>query len=77
MLDDSLSVAYRRYLPPDPEPERPRQPALWDGRPFPGKCDVDGCRYQATSAYAHWDGGAPGVGNFLHRARCDEHRSDA
>jgi len=50
-----------------------RMPARWDGRPFPGKCGYDDCPNQATSSYGHWDGGAPGVGTWQQRSRCDEH----
>lgn len=67
MQDDSLSVTVNPWRPSESVEEPPRRPALWDGRPFPGKCDVGDCPNQATSAYAH----------YLHHARCDEHRRSA
>lgn len=48
-------------------------PAVWDGRPFPGKCDVEGCPYQATWSFGYWDGGGPGLGTWRQKGRCDEH----
>jgi hypothetical protein len=50
-----------------------RRPALWDGRPFPGRCGYGDCPNQATSAFGRWTGGGPGLGNWEQRSRCDEH----
>jgi hypothetical protein len=70
-------VTDHRWLPADPEAEPPRQPMPWDRRPFPGCCDYrhNGirCGNQATSVMGYWDGGAPGAGEYHHRARCSEH----
>lgn len=70
---DGPTLTASTYLPPDPEPEPPREPARWDGRPIPGKCTIDGCPYQATSMYGYWDGGAPGQGTWRQQGRCPQH----
>ncbi|MCV7358499.1 hypothetical protein [Mycolicibacterium fluoranthenivorans] len=78
MTDDELTVRYERWLPPAPEPELPRLPAKWDGRPFPGRCthvDDQGaqCDNQAISSIGWWDGGGPGLGNWRQIAHCPIH----
>ena len=70
---DGPTLTAYTYLPPDPEPEPARQPALWNGRPIPGKCTIDGCPNQATSMLGYWDGGAPGVGTWQQQGRCPQH----
>jgi hypothetical protein len=47
--------------------------ARWDGRPFPGKCTYNDCPNQASTSLGRWTGGAPGVGEWEHWGRCDEH----
>jgi hypothetical protein len=49
------------------------KPALWDGRPFPGPCDVEGCPYQAVWSIGRWTGGGPGLGEWERKGRCAEH----
>ncbi len=70
-------VTDHRWLPADPEAQPPRQPIPWDRRPFPGRCDHQHngvmCGNQATSVINYWDGGAPGAGQYHHRARCSVH----
>lgn len=41
---------------------------------LPGQCNH--CDRTATSAFAHWTGGAPGVGEYLTSAQCDYHLGD-
>ena len=52
-------------------------PAKWDGQPIPGRCEHregdDQCDNQATTGHGHWDGGAPGQGNWHWHGRCNEH----
>jgi hypothetical protein len=77
MTADDLTIAYKRFLPPDPEPEPPRPPAKWDGRPFPGRCthtdNSEQCDNQATSSHGWWDGGAPGAGTWQQTGHCPIH----
>ena len=76
MSDDGIEVTCHLWLSGD-EPEPPRRPAKWDGRPFPGRCDheADGvrCDNQARGSLSYWDGGAPGVGTFRQTGRCELH----
>lgn len=74
--DDDLSVRVELWHHPGrTEPEPPRTPALWNGRPIPGKCTIDGCPYQATSMSGYWDGGEPGVGTWRQQGRCPQHET--
>ncbi|AUV60860.1 hypothetical protein I5J35_gp82 [Mycobacterium phage Rem711] len=72
--DLTLTVTCPHWAPADDRAEPPqRQPAKWDGRPFPGKCDVDDCDNQATNTVGYWDGGAPGAGTWHQHGRCPNH----
>ncbi|MBU8834464.1 hypothetical protein [Mycolicibacterium goodii] len=72
--DLTLTVTCPHWAPAGDRAEPPqRQPAKWDGRPFPGKCDVDDCDNQATNTVGYWDGGAPGAGTWHQHGRCPNH----